>query len=291
MQVDDSQLNPCSYQAIPVYAMSSAQGLQSAAPIYETNPHPSFNHGLAYDKTPNEHFSMPRQGPMQLSSPFTGVYHHHPSNAVSLSAIKPFESCLPPSAGVYPGRPDYSQYIVTSPPNSNGTLPFPAQPSTGRGYWSNTMMPLSLEYPYDIQSFYANSDGTISNLWAPTMRPPMYQTAGLSTKRSAEDITEQPSDPHASKQKQKRQCLGVTVSPLCLDPNFDADPSFAGQHRPRAHAHPRLVPCLKYLHNQRQRTPLTSRPRDLHSSGTRIIPSPPTQARRLPPCDAIHEPQ
>jgi hypothetical protein len=245
MQVDDSQPNSFSYQAIPVYAMPSAQGLQPAATIYEPNPHSFVNHGLMFDNSSTGQFRMPRQGPMHMSSPFTNSYHHHPSNSVSLAAIQPFESCLPQSSG-YPGAHDYSQYLMTSPrsmvaPDLSrpGVSPTP-QHHSGSGYCQHTMMPVSLDYPYDIQGFYANSDGTMSNVWSSTVTPPMHQSARPSTKRS-NDAMAASSQARVPDQREKRQCLRVSAPPVTHA--IQSDP-FAGKHQPRNHAHPRLLPGL-----------------------------------------------
>lgn len=223
MHVDDSQPNSFSYQAIPVYAMPSSQGLQPAATIYEPNPHPFVSPGLMFDNSSTGPFSMPRQTPMHMPSPFTNSYHHHPSNSVSLAAIQPFESCLPQSSG-YPGPHDYSQYIMTSPPSMGapdlssqpGVSPSPQQ-HPGNGYWQHTVMPVSLDCPYDIQGFYANSDGTMSNIWSSTVTPGMHQSTRPSTKRD-NDAMDETSQARVPNQREKRQCLRVSL-PIRHSPN------------------------------------------------------------------------
>lgn len=221
MQVNDSQLDPCSYQAIPVYAANPAQGLQPAAPIYEASALDFLHQGLTCDDLSTGYFSMPRQESMQMSTPITSAYAHHPSNSVSLSAIQPFESCLPLSAVTSFGPTDCSQYLLTSPGTvvapGRGSSSISGQSTDGNGLWANTVMPVSLDYPYDIQSFYANSDGTISTMWSSTVTPPMQQNARLSTKRSSEVMLQQSMDPRATNEREKRQCLGMRVSCLPLD--------------------------------------------------------------------------
>lgn len=220
MQLNDSQMDLCTYQAIPVYAAASAHGLLPAAPIYEANSQDCLNQSLTCDDISTAYFNMPRQGSMQMKSTFTSAYPHHPSNSVSMSAIQPFESCLSPSTVMYPGPTDYSQYFMASPETTaapgNGTSCISGQSTVSNSAWTNTVMPISLDYPYDIQGLYANSDGTISNVWSSTVTPPMHQNACLSTKRSSDAMLQQSMDPQGTNGREKRQCLGMRVRRLPL---------------------------------------------------------------------------
>ncbi|GHJ86159.1 hypothetical protein NliqN6_2561 [Naganishia liquefaciens] len=216
MQVEDSQVDSCTYQAIPVYAANPAHGLQPAALIYEPDPQDFLNQRLICDDISTGYFSMPRKLSTQMSNPFAHTYPYHPSNSVSLSAIQPFESCLPPSIITHTGPNDYPQYLlpssVTTVAPDNGAASLSGQLSVDNGLWTNSAMPVSLEYPYDIQSFYVNSDGTKSDVWSSTVTPPIHQNARLNNKRSSEEMTEQMMDPPSGSHREKRQRLGMRVN-------------------------------------------------------------------------------
>lgn len=225
MDPRDSVPDRFSYpQPIPVYAMDTTIGLQPAAPIYQPNQQHFFSpgQGLSYGDVPANSFGIQQQRSMDnMHNPFVNVYHH-PFQSVPLSAIQPFESCLPRSAGIYSAPPGCPQYMV-SPPTMTlsldgsppGTATSQAHASTSTSVptrWSGSMMSVSLEHPYDVHTFFANSDGTISNLLATPFTPSTQSNEHVTAKRKAKATADDSSSSESSHQRDKRHCLGVRVS-------------------------------------------------------------------------------
>lgn len=219
MSSSDSMLNSFSFNPMSGYGLEAPTGLQPAAPIYQADQHCFVNQGLPYDNAQPGRFGTQQQGALNMHNPFVNVYHH-PFQSVPLSAIQPFESCLPQSSGMYSGPADHSQYMASPqtmalPPDAyrQGSPSSPAQASTQAGVpaqWSGSMLSVSLEHPFDVHTFFANSDGTISNLLATPYTPsnmPSHERV-IKKRKSGDEPSSSYADPT---QREKRQCFGVRV--------------------------------------------------------------------------------
>jgi hypothetical protein len=257
MQPSDSMLNSFSFQPLSGYDLETPTGLQPAAPIYQADQHRFADQGLLYGIAHTGRFGNQQQGALNMHNPFVNVYHH-PFQSVSLSAIQPFESCLPQSSGMYSGPTDHSQYMASPqtmalPPDAyrQGSPSSPAQASTQAGVpaqWSGSMLSVSLEQPFDVHTFFANSDGTISNLLA-TPYTPSNMPSGERVIKKRKSGDEPSSSYAAPTQREKRQCFGVRVRPggvplrfrlVLIDLFLSVD-----QHRPRTIVDARLVPDVE----------------------------------------------
>lgn len=219
MNSTESMPDSFSYQAMSGYGLDPMAGLQPAANIYQPERGPFVAPGLSYGTAPGHRFGLQPQGALDMHNPFVNVYHH-PFQSVPLSAIQPFESCLPRSTDMYAGPTDCSQYMASPrtmalPPDMcrPGTSASQPQISTQAGVpsqWSGSMLSVSLEHPFDVHTFFANNDGTISNLLATPYTPSnLPSNERINHKRKSVDV---PTSAYAGpSQREKRHCLGVRV--------------------------------------------------------------------------------
>lgn len=218
MNSTDSMLSPFSFQPMSGYGLDSTVGLEPAAHIYQASQQRFVNQGLSYGTAHTGRSGIPQHSALNMHNPFVNVYHH-PFQSVPLSAIQPFESYLPQSTGMYSGPTDRSQYMpspqtIALPPDacrpgtssSSAQAPQPGLPAQ----WSGSMLSVSLEHPFDVHTFFANSDGTISNLLATPYTPTnMPSSKRVIKKRKSGD---EPSSSYAGPtEREKRQCFGVRV--------------------------------------------------------------------------------
>ncbi|KAI5455288.1 hypothetical protein NCC49_000103 [Naganishia albida] len=115
------------------------------------------------------------------------------------------------------------------PPGTSSSQP---QTSTQAGVpsqWPGSMLSVSLEHPFDVHTFFANSDGTISNLLATPYTPSnMTNMERANHKRKSVDV---PASSYAGLlQREKRHCLGVRQVNTNLAPHLTPDSSPSSSH-------------------------------------------------------------
>ncbi|KAJ9107556.1 hypothetical protein QFC21_001015 [Naganishia friedmannii] len=194
-----------------------ALGLQPPAHIYDPRSSATSNGLSAYDSSSANHRLNLQQRNYDPRLPFVNVYQQFTS--VPLSAIQPLEHspynprmmnqniptqqacnfsydahCVSPNLPDSPtdSRPGTaSSTSHTVHPQPHGGPPPLLDRSRG---WSGPMVSLSLQQPYQVHTFMANSDGTISNFtpspYIPSDRTKITPAKRAPLKRSADDTLE-----------------------------------------------------------------------------------------------------
>jgi hypothetical protein len=192
-------------------------GLQPAAHIYDPRSNTTVNGRFACNNNPMNHDANLQHTSSTALHPYVNVYQQFAS--VPLSAIQPLEhspynTCMMNQAIANHQSSAFNfdaQCISPNLPDSpNDSRPGTASsairtihPQPHRGMhplldhsraWSGSMVSLSLHQPYQLHTFMANSDGTISNFApSPCVAPERIQLSPVeqaSLKRSSDDSFE-----------------------------------------------------------------------------------------------------
>lgn len=216
-----------------------ALGLQPAAHIYDPRSSLSTKGAFACNNQPvNHHFNL-QQRSHDFRQPFVNVYQQFTS--VPLSAIQPIEHSpynphmmnhnihtQEPCAFSYDAHclsPNLPDSPNDSRPGTASSMIHTIQPQPHRGPpplldrargWTGSMISLSLQQPYQLHTFMANSDGTISNFapspYMPSDRTMLTSVERTSLKRSAEDPLEaEIRNDGDTESKGKRRCTEAQV--------------------------------------------------------------------------------
>jgi hypothetical protein len=221
-------------------------GLQPAAHIYDPRSNTTVNGHFACNNNPVNHHANLQHTSSTARPPYVNVYQQFAS--VPLSAIQPLEHspyntcmmnqaipnqqssafnldahCVSPNLTDSPNdsRPGTaSSAIRTIHPQPHRGMPPLLDRSRG---WSGSMVSLSLHQPYQLHTFMANSDGTISNFApSPCVAPERTQLSPVehtSLKRSSDDTFEANTRHGGTvEDKGKRRCMEAQAKVCRITP-------------------------------------------------------------------------